>query len=205
MTNIDEYDYLFKIVLVGDSAVGKTNVLTKYTHNSFSADSKSTIGVEFSTKTITVENERIKIQVWDTAGQERYRAICAAYYRNALAVIVVYDITRYNTFENISEWLREIRNYVQDNTVIAIVGNKCDLQHMRAVSAEKAKELATENNLTFYEVSALTGSGIDDMFRQISGDIYVNIKQMNEPFVPPVTFPPPVQSTPSPQQDKKCC
>src|SRR5574343_520763 len=103
----DEYDYLFKIVLIGDSGVGKSNLLSRFTRNEFNLESKTTIGVEFAQKTVTIDGKQIKAQIWDTAGQERYRAITSAYYRGAVGALLVYDIAKHITYENTEKWLRE--------------------------------------------------------------------------------------------------
>ncbi|CAI0437663.1 unnamed protein product [Linum tenue] len=133
----EEYDYLFKIVLIGDSGVGKSNLLSRFTRNEFCLESKSTIGVEFATRTLqVVEGRVVKAQIWDTAGQERYRAITSAYYRGALGALLVYDVTKPITFENVSRWLKELRDHADANIVIMLIGNKTDLKHLRAVALE---------------------------------------------------------------------
>ncbi|MGH0153785.1 UNVERIFIED_CONTAM: hypothetical protein FKN15_057662 [Acipenser sinensis] len=120
----DEYDYLFKIVLIGDSGVGKTNLLSRFTRNEFNLESKSTIGVEFATRSINVEGKTVKAQIWDTAGQERYRAITSAYYRGAVGALLVYDIAKHLTYENGERWLKELRDHADSNIVIMLVGNR---------------------------------------------------------------------------------
>ncbi|KAK9162036.1 hypothetical protein Syun_002938 [Stephania yunnanensis] len=137
----EEYDYLFKVVLIGDSGVGKSNLLSRFTRNEFCLESKSTIGVEFATRTLQVEGKTIKAQIWDTAGQERYRAITSAYYRGALGALLVYDVTKPTTFENVSRWLKELRDHADSNIVIMLIGNKTDLKHLRAVATEDAQGL----------------------------------------------------------------
>ncbi|PQM42267.1 ras-related protein RABA2a [Prunus yedoensis var. nudiflora] len=127
----EEYDYLFKVVLIGDSGVGKSNLLSRFTRNEFCLESKSTIGVEFATRTLQVEGRTVKAQIWDTAGQERYRAITSAYYRGALGALLVYDVTKPTTFENVSRWLKELRDHADSNIVIMMIGNKTDLKHLR--------------------------------------------------------------------------
>ncbi len=163
----DDPDYLFKVVLIGDSAVGKSNLLSRFTRNQFNLESKSTIGVEFATKSITHEGKKIKAQIWDTglvelkyriksclfsalAGQERYRAIthayvsmlfpanvqyflCFSYYRGAVGALLVYDMSKRPSYENVSRWLKELRDHADPNIVIMLVGNKKDLRHMRQV------------------------------------------------------------------------
>ncbi|RWW24757.1 hypothetical protein BHE74_00010260 [Ensete ventricosum] len=181
----NEYDYLFKIVLIGDSGVGKSNILSRFTRNEFCLESKSTIGVEFATRTLQVINRRpshcpliliegktIKAQIWDTAGQERYRAITSAYYRGAVGALLVYDITKKQTFENVQRWLRELRDHADSNIVILMVGNKADLRHLRAVPEDEAQMLAEKEELSFMETSALEALNIDKAFQTILKDIY---------------------------------
>ena len=129
--------FLFKVVLIGDSGVGKSNLLSRFTRNEFNLDSKSTIGVEFATRSIQVDNKTIKAQIWDTAGQERYRAITSAYYRGAVGALLVYDISKHQTYENVTRWLKELRDHADTNIVIMLVGNKSDLRHLRAVPTEE--------------------------------------------------------------------
>jgi len=166
------YDYLFKVVLIGDSGVGKSNLLSRFTRNEFNLESKSTIGVEFATRSINVDNKTVKAQIWDTAGQERYRAITSAYYRGAVGALLVYDITKHQTYENVTRWLKELRDHADQNIVIALVGNKSDLKHLRAVPTDEAKEFATQNGLTFIETSALDASNVESAFQNILTEIY---------------------------------
>ncbi|KAI9502571.1 Rab GTPase ypt31 [Coemansia spiralis] len=172
MAGSDEYDYLFKIVLIGDSGVGKSNLLSRFTRNEFNLESKSTIGVEFATRSIQVEGKTIKAQIWDTAGQERYRAITSAYYRGAVGALLVYDIAKHPTYENVTRWLKELRDHADSNIVIMLVGNKSDLRHLRAVPTEEAKQFAAENGLFFIETSALDSSNVEQSFQQILTEIY---------------------------------
>uniref|UniRef100_A0A2K6F4N7 small monomeric GTPase n=1 Tax=Propithecus coquereli TaxID=379532 RepID=A0A2K6F4N7_PROCO len=144
-TRDDEYDYLFKVVLIGDSGVGKSNLLSRFTRNEFNLESKSTIGVEFATRSIQVDGKTIKAQIWDTAGQERYRAITSAYYRGAVGALLVYDIAKHLTYENVERWLKELRDHADSNIVIMLVGNKSDLRHLRAVPTDEARAFAEKN------------------------------------------------------------
>uniref|UniRef100_A0A7S1TZX5 Ras-related protein Rab-11A n=1 Tax=Phaeomonas parva TaxID=124430 RepID=A0A7S1TZX5_9STRA len=173
----DGYDYLFKVVLIGDSGVGKSNLLTRFTRNEFNLESKSTIGVEFATKTIKIDAKWIKAQIWDTAGQERYRAITSAYYRGAVGALLVYDISKHPTFENVERWLRELREHAESNIVVMLVGNKSDLGHLRAVSTEEAMEFAERNDLAFIETSALDSSGVEVAFTRILKEIFTLMNQ----------------------------
>lgn len=132
------------VVLIGDSGVGKSNLLSRFTRNEFNLDSKSTIGVEFATRSIQVDAKTIKAQIWDTAGQERYRAITSAYYRGAVGALLVYDISKQISYDNVTRWLKELRDHADSNIVIMLVGNKSDLRHLRAVPTEQAKQFASQ-------------------------------------------------------------
>lgn len=172
------FDHLFKLVLVGDSGVGKSGLLSRYTRNTFSSDEKSTIGVEFATRISQMEDgKKIKAQIWDTAGQERYRAITNAYYRGALGALLVYDVTSFITFENIPRWLKELRDHANRDIVLVLVGNKTDMLEKgttREVSEEAAKRLAEEYDLAWLETSAKTGDNVDDAFSRVLKTIYEN-------------------------------
>ncbi|KAH3900874.1 probable GTP-binding protein YPT31/YPT8 [Saccharomycodes ludwigii] len=167
-----EYDLLFKLVLIGDSGVGKSNLLSRFTSNEFDMNSKSTIGVEFANRTIEVDGKKIKAQIWDTAGQERYRAITSAYYRGALGALVVYDITKSSSYENCRDWLRELKENADENIVIGLIGNKSDLGHLRAIPTEEARNFARENQLLFTETSALDNTNVDKAFEELITAIY---------------------------------
>ncbi|CAH8365679.1 unnamed protein product [Eruca vesicaria subsp. sativa] len=168
----DDYDYLFKVVLTGDSGVGKSNLLSRFTKNDFSHDSRSTIGVEFATRSIQVDDKIVKAQIWDTAGQERYRAITNAYYRGAVGALLVYDVTRHVTFENVERWLNELRGHTDANTVIMLVGNKADLRHLRAISTDEVKAFAERENTFFMETSALEALNVENAFTEVLTQIY---------------------------------
>ncbi|KZV80013.1 GTPase of the Ypt/Rab family [Exidia glandulosa HHB12029] len=172
MAESSNYDYLFKVVLIGDSGVGKSNLLSRFTRNEFNLESKSTIGVEFATRSINVDGKTVKAQIWDTAGQERYRAITSAYYRGAVGALLVYDIAKHATFVNVTRWLKELRDHADSNIVIMLVGNKSDLKHLRAVPTDEAKSFSTENGLSFIETSALDASNVESAFQTILTDIY---------------------------------
>ncbi|KAI4524937.1 GTPase [Schizophyllum commune] len=210
MADGSNYDYLFKVVLIGDSGVGKSNLLSRFTRNEFNLESKSTIGVEFATRSISVDGKTVKAQIWDTAGQERYRAITSAYYRGAVGALLVYDIAKHATYVNVTRWLKELRDHADSNIVIMLVGNKSDLKHLRAVPTDEAKSFAAENNLSFIETSALDASNVESAFQTILTDIYriVSSKSLESsanPIEPPnssVTVSATVDPTP---QGNKCC
>eukprot|EP01018_Ginkgo_biloba_P005777 Gb_14978 [translate_table: standard] len=165
-------DYLFKIVLIGDSAVGKSNLLARYARNEFYPNSKSTIGVEFQTQTMEIDGKEIKAQIWDTAGQERFRAVTSAYYRGAVGALVVYDISRRQTFDNISRWLDELHRHSDMSVVTILVGNKSDLKDAREVSIEEGTALAEAQNLCFVETSALDATNVTVAFQTVVKEIY---------------------------------
>ncbi|KAL6620547.1 hypothetical protein ACP70R_035686 [Stipagrostis hirtigluma subsp. patula] len=173
----DDYDYLFKVVLIGDSGVGKSNLLSRFTKNEFSLESKSTIGVEFATRSLQVDGKVIKAQIWDTAGQERYRAITSAYYRGAVGALLVYDVTRHATFENVGRWLRELRDHTDQSIVVMLIGNKSDLRHLVAVSTEDGKEFAEAESMYFMETSALDATNVENAFSEVLTQIYQTVSK----------------------------
>jgi len=211
MSEGSNYDYLFKVVLIGDSGVGKSNLLSRFTRNEFNLESKSTIGVEFATRSINVDGKTVKAQIWDTAGQERYRAITSAYYRGAVGALLVYDIAKHATYVNVTRWLKELRDHADSNIVIMLVGNKSDLKHLRAVPTDEAKAFSTENGLSFIETSALDASNVESAFQTILTDIYriVSSKSLEssstniEPPKESISVGPSVDSNAN--QSSKCC
>lgn len=184
----DDYDYLFKVVLIGDSGVGKSNLLSRFTRNEFCLESKSTIGVEFATRSVQIDGKTIKAQIWDTAGQERYRAITSAYYRGAVGALLVYDITSFESFNNARKWLTELRDHSDSNIVVLLAGNKNDLSHLRAVSVEQAHEFANSEDLTTIETSALNSSNVEQAFTDLLSMTYsVMCKETLQGASPSVT------------------
>ncbi|KAI4382042.1 hypothetical protein MLD38_008053 [Melastoma candidum] len=165
-------DYVFKIVLIGDSAVGKSQLLARFARNEFSVESKATIGVEFQTKTLVIDNKTVKAQIWDTAGQERYRAVTSAYYRGAVGAMLVYDMTKRQSFDHMTRWLEELRGHADKNIVIMLIGNKSDLGSLRAVPTEDAEEFAQRESLFFMETSALEATNVETAFLTILTEIY---------------------------------
>ncbi|KAJ4950509.1 hypothetical protein NE237_027341 [Protea cynaroides] len=172
-------DYVFKIVLIGDSAVGKSQILSRFARNEFSLDSKATIGVEFQTRTVAIENKNIKAQIWDTAGQERYRAVTSAYYRGAVGAMLVYDITKRQSFDHIPRWLEELRSHADKNIVIILIGNKSDLEDQRAIPTEDAKEFAQKEGLFFLETSALEATNVESSFVTLLTQIFNIVNKKN--------------------------
>jgi len=185
----DKYDYLFKTVLIGDSGVGKSNLLSRFTKNEFNLESKTTIGVEFATKSIVNEGKVLKAQIWDTAGQERYRAITSAYYRGAVGALLVYDICKPSSFENVEKWLKELRDHADSHVVVMLIGNKTDLRHLRAVKPEEGANFAQRNSLFFLETSALDASNVELAFQKILSEIYTRTKKQLAGTAPQLASP----------------
>ena len=173
-----EYDLLFKLILIGDSCVGKSNILLKYLKNQFNENSKTTIGVEFGTKNIIINNKRIKIQIWDTAGQERYLSITSAYYKGAKGALIVYDITRKNTFDNIDKWITDLKLNGDENICIIILGNKSDLIDKREINKNDGIKKAEMYKTAFLETSALNGDNISKAFDELIEQIVINNKNI---------------------------
>ena len=174
----NNYDMIFKIVLIGDSSVGKTNILSKYISDEYDPDTQATIGVELSTKNYTFDNNEVKVQIWDTAGQEKYRSITSSYYKGAHGCLLVYDITRKATFENIDKWLAEIKLSSNNEINMVLIGNKCDLEDKREVSIEEAQNKAKLLNMAFMETSALNGTNVEKAFNELVNNVYQNNKQI---------------------------
>ena len=168
----ENYEMMFKVVLVGDSSVGKTNIMSKYLKNEFHEDSKATVGVEFGSKQFSVEGHQIKAQIWDTAGQERYKAITSAYYKGAKGAFVVYDITRKQSFDSVDRWINDLRAAADKNLSIIIIGNKCDLEDQRQVNKEQGEDKAKNYEVAFMETSALSGENLDKAFDKMINEVY---------------------------------
>ncbi|XP_022771555.1 ras-related protein RABA5b [Durio zibethinus] len=170
-------EYLFKIVLIGDSAVGKSNLLSRFARNEFDNNSKATIGVEFQTQVVEIDGKEVKAQIWDTAGQERFRAVTSAYYRGAVGALIVYDISRRTSFDSIKRWLDELTTHCDSTVARMLVGNKCDLENIRDVSVEEGKSLAEEEDLFFMETSALQSTNVQTAFEIVIREIYNNVSR----------------------------
>lgn len=169
------YAYLFKYIIIGDTGVGKSCLLLQFTDKRFQPVHDLTIGVEFGARMVTIDNKQVKLQIWDTAGQESFRSITRSYYRGAAGALLVYDITRRDTFKHLSRWLDEARQHSQSNMTIMLIGNKSDLEHRRAVSTEEGKSFAEENGLIFMETSAKTAHNVEQAFINTAQKIHENI------------------------------
>lgn len=161
---------ILKVVLIGDSGVGKSNLVMRFTKNKYMPHSVQTVGFEFATKTIRVGDRRLKAQIWDTAGQERFQSLTAAYYRNAVGAMIVYDITNRSSFEHVTGWLAQVHEHSHQSLVLILVGNKCDLAHLpesREVSTLEAARFAAKHNMEFLETSALDSTNVVDAFKKL--------------------------------------
>ena len=172
MAEIEEYEMMVKVILIGDSGVGKTNIMSKFLKNQFMEESKATIGVEFGSKLFNHEGHKIKAQIWDTAGQEKYKAITGAYYKGSKGALVVYDITQKKTFENIEKWINDLKAAGDPKITIILIGNKNDLDDKRQVSKDQGEEKARSFGCAFLETSAYSGDNIDKAFNLMVKEIY---------------------------------
>ena len=157
-------DVLFKILLIGDSGVGKTSVIMRYTKNLFNEDYLNSIGVDFKSKDLYIEEKKIKLQIWDTAGQERFRTITSSYYRGAHAIAVVFDLTKRQSYDHVKKWMEDINKYAKENVLKFLVGNKSDLKDEIQVSYEEARALASQMKTTYFSVSAKKNENINEFF-----------------------------------------
>uniref|UniRef100_A0A3B3ZX92 Ras-related protein Rab-19 n=1 Tax=Periophthalmus magnuspinnatus TaxID=409849 RepID=A0A3B3ZX92_9GOBI len=168
----DTFDFLFKIILIGDTNVGKTCVVQNFKSGVFAERQQNTIGVDFTVRTLDIEGKRVKMQVWDTAGQERFRTITQSYYRSAHAAMIAYDITRRGTFESVQHWIKEVELYGAANVAMALIGNKCDLEEERQVQFEEACTLAKDKGLlAALETSAKESQNVDEAFMMIAREL----------------------------------
>ncbi|EDV95926.1 ras-related protein Rab-43 [Drosophila grimshawi] len=173
LPNEDNFDFLFKIVLIGDCCTGKTSILQRFKTGNYVERHGNTIGVDFSMKTIEVEGKQVKLQIWDTAGQERFRTITQSYYRANNGVIIVYDITKRATFANLQKWIEEVRRYTASNVLIILIGNKCDLEEEREVDFEEARQMCQyiPEILFVMETSAKENTNVEDAFRCLATEL----------------------------------
>ncbi len=186
------YDLLFKLLLIGDSGVGKTCILFRFSDDAFNNTFISTIGIDFKIKTIELRGKKIKLQIWDTAGQERFHTITTSYYRGAMGIMLVYDITSSKSFDNIAKWLRNIQEHANEDVEKMILGNKCDMEDKRVIAKERGETIARENGIRFLETSAKTNVNIERAFMELSESILDKTPGVMEPRQP---LPPPVSNT----------
>ncbi|KAJ7558242.1 hypothetical protein O6H91_04G030200 [Diphasiastrum complanatum] len=197
-----EYDYLFKLLLIGDSGVGKSCLLLRFADDSYLESYISTIGVDFKIRTVELDGKSIKLQIWDTAGQERFRTITSSYYRGAHGIIVVYDVTDQESFNNVKQWLNEIDRYASDNVNKLLVGNKNDLTAKKVVDYETAKAFADEIGIPFLETSAKNATNVEQAFMTMAAEI--KNRMANQPALNS-SKPSTVQMKGQPLQQKSGC
>jgi Ras-related protein Rab-2A len=170
-----QFHYLLKYIIIGNSSVGKSNLLLKFAHNKFLDEYQATIGVEFGAKNVEIDNKIFRVQIWDTAGQENFRSITRAYYKNSVCALIVFDINNEDTFDSVQSWIQECKLQTPKTVTMVLVGNKCDLECK--VDRNKAKELAEENKMLYFETSAKTGKGVDELFKKSAAKIKDNIEK----------------------------
>ena len=163
--------YSFKFIIIGSSGVGKTAILKRLVEDTFSTDSQSTIGVEFDSTMIDVDGQQVKLQIWDTAGQERFRSIAKAYFRNAVGVILVFDITERKTFDDVNMWLNDVHSLCDPTAVVLLIGNKSDLSNHREVTLEEAEQFAQSHQIDYLETSAKDSSNVTKAFVKLTTQI----------------------------------
>jgi len=197
------YDYLIKLLLIGDSGVGKSCLLLRFSDDSFTPSFITTIGIDFKIRTIELEGKRIKLQIWDTAGQERFRTITTAYYRGAMGILLVYDVTDDKSFANMGNWIRNIEQHASENVNRILIGNKCDLVDKKVIDTARGKSLADEYGIKFLETSAKNSINVDEAFISLARDIKKRlIDTAEQPAEGNIHL---KQDTKDSQKKKKCC
>jgi len=171
------FHFLLKYIIIGDSAVGKSNILLRYIHDRFNEEFHSTIGVEFGAKNLQIDDKIYRIQIWDTAGQETFRSITRAYYKNSVCACVVYDISNRTTFDNIKSWVEDCKKLSPKTVLMILVGNKIDLEDKREVTYDEGSIFAQKNGMIFFECSAKTGKNIEQIFMESTKEVAKRIKE----------------------------
>ncbi|XP_077244706.1 ras-related protein RABE1d-like [Tasmannia lanceolata] len=204
-----DYDFLIKLLLIGDSGVGKSCLLLRFSDDSFTTSFITTIGIDFKIRTIELDGKRIKLQIWDTAGQERFRTITTAYYRGAMGILLVYDVTDESSFNNIRNWIRNIEQHASDNVNKILVGNKADMdESKRAVPTSRGQSLADEYGIKFFETSAKTNLNVEQVFFSIARDIKQRLADTDskaEPQGIKISKPDPTTGSSTAPEKSACC
>ncbi|KAK9451515.1 ras family-domain-containing protein [Limtongia smithiae] len=181
MASSRNYDILIKLLLIGDSGVGKSCLLLRFSEDSFTPSFITTIGIDFKIRTIDLDGKRIKMQIWDTAGQERFRTITTAYYRGAMGILLVYDVTDEKSFNNIRNWFSNVEQHASEGVNKLLIGNKCDWEEKRAVSTEQGRALANELDIPFIEASAKANINVEEAFVSLARQIKQRLEISSEP------------------------
>lgn len=189
MTLQNDYDYLFKLLLIGNSAVGKSSLLLRFSDNIFNESFLPTIGVDFKIRTFELSSKTVKLQIWDTAGQERFKTITSSYYKGAHGIILTYDITDKQSFKDIENWLSEVEKFANENVIKLLVGNKSDLESQRQVSFEEGKEFADSLGVQFLETSAKNNSNVEKAFFALANEIKGRVQKFDDKEKKPVYEP----------------
>ncbi|KAJ1704218.1 hypothetical protein LUZ63_003997 [Rhynchospora breviuscula] len=200
----NEYDYLFKLLLIGDSSVGKSCLLLRFADDSYVDSYISTIGVDFKIRTVDLDGKTVKLQIWDTAGQERFRTITSSYYRGAHGIIIVYDVTEMESYNNVKQWLNEIDRYASDNVCKLLVGNKCDLVDSKVVATETAQAFADSLGIPFLETSAKESINVEKAFLTMSAEIKRRVASQPTGDKKPTTAVQ-IKGQPLQQKSSSCC
>eukprot|EP01006_Ploeotia_vitrea_P032429 TRINITY_DN64635_c2_g1_i1.p1 TRINITY_DN64635_c2_g1~~TRINITY_DN64635_c2_g1_i1.p1 ORF type:complete len:205 (+),score=80.25 TRINITY_DN64635_c2_g1_i1:90-704(+) len=201
-SSMKNYDYLFKMVLIGDSGVGKSCLLLRFADQTYTESFISTIGVDFRFRTVAIDGKTVKLQIWDTAGQERFRTITSAYYRGSDAILLVYSCAAHESFDHVEEWLGEVDRYANENTKKLLLGNKADLVDEKQVSTEEAQQLADKLGIPFLETSAKTATNVEAAFLTMAKEL---IKQREANSSGQQDAPRGVALKTVQRKKKKCC
>ena len=172
-----DFDYLLKFIVIGDSSVGKSNIISRYKENKFDEKGQPSIGVQFIAKNVVIENTTFRLQVWDTAGQETFRSMTRIYYKNSSCAFIVYDITEKESFNHVESWISECKKIAPETVLLVLIGNKSDLNESREVSYEEGLKFAEKNKMLFFETSAKNGVNIENIFKKSVENISNNIKE----------------------------
>lgn len=176
----NDYDYLFKLLLIGNSAVGKSSLLLRFSDNIFNESFLPTIGVDFKIRTFELSSKTVKLQIWDTAGQERFKTITSSYYKGAHGIILTYDITDKQSFKDIENWLTEVEKFANENVIKLLVGNKCDLESQRQVTFDEGKEYADSLGIQFLETSAKNNANVEKAFFTLANEIKGRVQKLDD-------------------------
>ena len=198
-------DYLFKYLVIGNSGIGKSCLLIRFTDDTFSDSYVTTIGVDFKIKTLDIDGKSCKLQIWDTAGQERFRNIISSYYRGAQGIMLVYDITDLESFQNLNSWLIEIEKNASKNVYKILVGNKCDMENERKVTVEQGKDFAAQYGMKFFETSAKNSTNVNEAFITMTQEIMKNANKKTTPSKKDNVVVSPSPTGTSIKSNKGCC